>query len=206
MQPLTVDDLLSLEEYVGKRREYFDSHRRYVDRYRRVRIGPRLMLIFENRQTLWFRVQEILRVARLSDPGEVQQELNLYNRLLPNRNLLQAALLIDIGDAARAAKELTYWRGIQGDHLHLVSGEDWFPAILVTCRPEDRCVGTSHWVQFPIDPPAPHKLADIERPAYFRFDNGHYQHQSPLLSEELRQSLVDDLERSENDAEARRTA
>jgi len=48
MLPLTVDDLLPLEEYASRRKEFFDSHRRYVDRYRRVRIGPRLTLIFEN--------------------------------------------------------------------------------------------------------------------------------------------------------------
>lgn len=204
MQPLTVDDLLPLEEYVGKRREFFDSHRRYVDRYRRVRIGPRLTLIFENRQTLWFRVQEILRIARLSEPTEVQQELNLYNRLLPSRNLLQAALLIDI-DESRFAAEMAHWRGLQGEHLRLTVGDDWFPATLVTCRPEDRSVGTSHWLQFHVDPTGRGKLADPERPAFFRFVNEHYQHQSAPLSDELRESLVDDLKRSEADGEARKT-
>src|SRR5437763_4536926 len=106
MLPLTVDDLLPLEEYVGRRREYFDSHRRYVDRYRRVRIGPRLTLIFENRQTLWYRVHEVLRIARLADRREVQLELNLYNRLLPGPDRLQAALLIEIGDPTQLLKEL----------------------------------------------------------------------------------------------------
>src|SRR5947199_3379017 len=110
MLPLTVDDLLPLEEYAPKRKEYFDAHRRYVDRYRRVRIGPKLTLIFENRQTLWFRVQEVIRIARLADNYEVQQELNLYNRLLPGRNLLQAALLIDIADSAQLGIELAAWR------------------------------------------------------------------------------------------------
>src|SRR3954454_9166972 len=88
MLPLTADDMLPLEEYVGRRREYFESHRRYIDRYRRVRIGPRLLLVFENRQTLWFRVQEIIRIARLSQREAVEQELDLYNRLLPARELL----------------------------------------------------------------------------------------------------------------------
>ena len=44
---LSVDDLLPLEDYACRRKEFFDSHRRYVDRYRRVRIGPRLTLIFD---------------------------------------------------------------------------------------------------------------------------------------------------------------
>ena len=73
MRPLTLDDLLPLSEYAARRREFFEAHARYLNRYRRVRIGPRVSLIFENRQTLWFRVQEILRVARLSDGARVQE-------------------------------------------------------------------------------------------------------------------------------------
>src|ERR1700753_4277697 len=112
MLPLTVDDLLPLEEYAGRRRESFDSRRRYIDRYRRVRIGPRLTLIFENRQTLWVRVQEIVRVARLSDRTLVAQELELYNRLLPAGNLLQAALLLDLGEDVAPD-----WQRLHGSHL-----------------------------------------------------------------------------------------
>src|SRR5215831_15015970 len=104
MRPLTLDDLLPLEEYASRRREFFESLTRYLDRYRRVRVGPLLTLLFENRQTLWFRVQEILRVSRLSEPTRVQQELDLYNRLLPGPNHLQAALLIDIADHGRLAE------------------------------------------------------------------------------------------------------
>src|SRR5215475_6632928 len=96
MRGLTQDDLLPLSDFAAQRREFFAAHRRYLDHYRRVRIGPKLTLLFENRQTLWFRVQELLRVARLAEPDHVQQELDLYNRLLPRRDCLQAALLIDI--------------------------------------------------------------------------------------------------------------
>ena len=77
MKALTLDDVLPLEEYAPRRREFFAAHGRYLDRYRRVRIGSTLTLLFENRQTLWFRLQEVLRIARLSEPARVQQELDL---------------------------------------------------------------------------------------------------------------------------------
>jgi hypothetical protein len=197
MAPLTVDDLLPLEEYASRRREFFDSHRRYIDRCRRVRIGPRLTLIFENRQTLWYRVQEIVRIARLADPQEVQLELNLYNRLLPSRQRLQAALLIEVSDETQLLKELAPWRELQGDNLRLVLGGTSYPAHLVTCRPEDRAIGTAHWVQFMLDEHAMQLLADPEQSAFFEFDNGAYQHQSAMLSDDLRASLVEDLQTSE---------
>lgn len=199
MLPLTVDDLVPLEEYVGRRREYFDSHRRYVDRYRRVRIGPRLTLIFENRQTLWFRVQEIVRVARLSEPAQVQQELDLYNRLLPGANLLQAALLIEISDETKLFEELAPFQNLDGSHLRLCIGKETFRSHLVTSRPEDRCIGTAHWVQFHINESGREHLTDLDLSAKFAFDNGIYRHTSALLSDELRQSLVDDLDLSDKD-------
>lgn len=197
MQPLTLDDLLPLEEYVGRRREYFDSHRRYIDKYRRVRIGPRLTLVFENRQTLWFRVQEIIRIARLAQPEEVQQELDLYNRLLPGKDLLQAALLIEMPNEVELVQELRHWQNLQSDQLWLRVANERFYSRLVTCRPEDRCVGTAHWVQFHLTSENRKLLADLSQPAYFAFDNSHYQHQSGPLSDDLRLSLVDDLKLSE---------
>ncbi len=202
MKPLTLDDLIPLEEYAGRRREFFDSQRRYVDRYRRVRIGPRLTLLFENRQTLWFRVQEVIRVARLTEAARLQQELDLYNALLPRRDQLQAALIIDIPDETRLAADLAPWQSLGGNQLALAVGEHRFLSTLVTCRPEDRCVGTAHWVQFQLPTAARRLFADSTLPAFFEFDNGTYHHRSSTLNEDLRQSLLDDLQLSDRDAAA----
>src|SRR5947209_7062422 len=144
MRPLTLDDLLPLDEYAARRREFFDSLQRYLDRYRRVRIGPRLTLLFENRQTLWFRLQEVLRVARLADPRRVQQELDVYNRLLPGRGRLQAALLIEVTDEAKLTEELAPWQSLRGEELALRADGRRFSADLVTVRAEDRCIGAAH--------------------------------------------------------------
>src|SRR5712692_3000634 len=151
MRPLTLDDLLPLNEYADRRREFFESLVRYLDRYRRIRVGPRLTFVFENRQTLWFRIQEVLRIARLSDPERVQEELNLYNHLLPGRNQLQAALLIEVTDEARLTEELSLWQDIRGEELRLCAGEQRLPADIVTCRPEDLCIGAARWVQFRVE-------------------------------------------------------
>jgi hypothetical protein len=199
MLPLTLDDLLPLEEYSGRRREFFESHRRYLDRYRRVRLGPRLTLVFENRQTLWFRVQEIIRVARLAEPQRLQEELDLYNRLLPGRDQLQAALLVEVSDPPPLDDKGSPWKNLQGDQLRLRAADNSYAAELVTCRPEDRCVGAAHWVQFRLDLAGKRALADQGQPAFFEFDSDHYRHQTPHLSEDLRQSLVDDLELSDRD-------
>lgn len=199
MRRLTLDDLLPLPEFAGQRREFFAAHQRYLDRYRRVRIGPALTLLFENRQTLWFRVQEVLRVARLQEAGRVRQELDVYNRLLPRRDCLQAALLIDIADETRLAEELKTWETLTGDELRLRIGDRDFPAVLLTCRPEDRCLGTAHWLHLPIAPEDRPLLANFDQPARFEARHGSYKHDSPFLSDDVRQSLFEDLQMSDKD-------
>lgn len=193
MEALTLDDLLPLDEYAGRRREFFAAHLRYLDRYRRVRIGPALTLVFENRQTLWFRLQEVLRVARLAEPARVTQELDLYNRLLPGKDRLQAALLIGVTDEARLREELAPWQELRGEQLTLHLGPARYPANLLTCRPEDRCIGAAHWAQFVLDADGRALLAEPRQPACLSIALPGYTHDSGPLSEDVRHSLHDDL-------------
>jgi hypothetical protein len=199
MRPFTLDDLLPLAEFAARRREFFDSLARYLDRYRRVRIGPRLTLVFENRQTLWFRVQELIRVTRLSDPARLGEELAIYNRLLPGPDLLQAALLVEIADQARLTEELMPWSSLRGNYLCLRVADQMIPATLRTCRPEDLHVGAAHWLQFAVNPDQRRLLANFRLPARFEISHLDYNHASPPLADEVRQSLLDDLELSDRD-------
>ena len=198
MRPLTPDDLLSLQEYAERRAELFASLNRYLDRHRRIRVGPELTLVFENRQTLWFRLHEVLHVARLSEPERIQEELDIYNQLLPCDGELQAALLIDIGDGSRLTERLAPWQDFTGDALQLRIGHADFPVRLVTCRPADRCLGAAHWVQVPLAEPGRKLLADFKKPARFEAAHRDYRYVSAPLNEEVRQSLLDDLTLSAN--------
>jgi hypothetical protein len=199
MRPLIMDDLLPLDEYARRHREFFDSHRRYVDRYRRVRVGPRVTLHFENRQTLWFHVQELIRVARLIEPNLIQQELQVYNRLLPGKDCLQAALLLDPTDASAASSASNQWEALDGDLVKLCVGDRRVSSTLITCRPEDRCNGTAHWLQFSVNSEMRRLLGDFRRPAFLDVSTLDYHHVSLALTEDLRQSLLDDLDLSDRD-------
>jgi hypothetical protein len=199
MNALTLDDLLPLEEFAGRRRDFFEAHGRYLDRYRRVRIGPSATLLFENRQTLWFRVQDVLRITRLSEPRGIQHELDLYNRLLPGPNRLQAALLI-AADESRLSQELAPWRDLRGSELCLHVGSAVYAANLLTCRPEDRAIGTAHWVQFVLDPPGRALLADFHQSVHFAVTLASYRHDSAPIGDEVRESLLDDLRLSDRAA------
>src|SRR5438105_6074477 len=202
MRPLTVDDLIPLTEYVPERAEHAAAAARYLDRYRRVRVGPKLTFLFENRQTLWFRLQELLRVARLTDPALVQQELDWYNRLLPARGRLQAALHIEIREGSEWAQEMALWRGLSESAVTLRIGSSAIAAQFITCRPEDRAIGAEHWAEFTMDEAARAALADRRATAHIAVEHGGYSHQSGSLSDMVRQSLLDDLTLSDRDQAA----
>ena len=144
-------------------------------------------------------MQNILRITRLGEPERIQQELDLYNRLLPGRETLHAALVLAVTDETCLSQELAFWRRLRGEQIGLcVDGHRW-PAFLVTCRPEDLAMGAAHWLRFLLPPEARRFLADLRLPAHFEVSFADYQHASPPLSEEVRQSLLDDLELSDRD-------
>jgi hypothetical protein len=120
---------------------------------------------------------------------------------LPTRDLLQAALLIEIADQTQLGKELAPWRSIAGEHLKLHAGSAAVAAHLVTCRPEDRAIGTAHWVQFHLPPDVRNSLANFSQRAFLSFEIEAYRHKSPVLSDDFRQSLLDDLLLSDKDGE-----
>ena len=201
MKPFTLDDVISLEDYAAGRLEFFAAHIRYRDRYRRVRLGPKLTIVFENRQTLWFRMQEVIRTARLVERDAVQEHLTHYSRLLPQRNQLHASLLIEV-DESRWSDEAKFWSGLQGDHIQLVLGDTRISSCLVTSRPEDRAVGAAHWVEFALSAQDQVALADFERPAKLETIYPAYEYVSSALSEDVRQSLLEDLAASQRDLAA----
>jgi|SRR5262245_28904191 len=191
MQPLTSEDLIPLEEFSTRRAEFAEAHRRYCEQYRRVRVGPQALLLFENRQTLWYRVQEMLRVARLTDPQWVRRELAAINRLLPRQRHLQASLILS---------EPAPWRELKGDCVQMAIESLKIPAKLTTCRPADRAAGLAHWVEFEMPHPLRKAFANFSHEARIEIHSGAYQHSSAELSEEVRQSLLDDLAMSDRDA------
>jgi len=195
MEPLTLDDILPLDDYIVQRQDYFSQHIRYLDRYRRVRLGPKLTLLFENRQTLWFRLHEVLRVARLDDAARVQAEIDWYNQLLPSENRLQAALLIGLPDNAPIVDELRFWRGLTGAEIAIMcNGVVRIEGQLVTAREADLSIGMAHWIEFPCDAVQKQALSASRGPMRIQVQYRGYEYESLPLSEDIRQSLSEDLE------------
>lgn len=111
-QALSRADLMNLEEYAG-RREAFRAQVMAHKKNRRVALGDHLTLLFEDRLTIRYQVQEMLRVERIFDPDGIEEELAAYNPLIPDGSNLKATMLIEYPDADTRRAELGRLVGIE---------------------------------------------------------------------------------------------
>ncbi len=112
MEPLRADDLFSLEQYARKRAEFRQLAIEHKRR-RTVHLGAHLTLLFEDRLTVQYQVQEMLRIERIFEPDGIADELAAYNPLVPDGHNWKATLLIEFADEAERRQRLVDWRGIE---------------------------------------------------------------------------------------------
>ena len=112
MEKLNKSDLFSLEEYSINR----DSFRKKVleeKRYRKVYIGEHVALLFENKNTIQYQIQEMLRIEKIFDAEGIQEELDAYNPLIPDGTNLKAVMLIEYPNVEERKEKLKILKGIE---------------------------------------------------------------------------------------------
>ena len=109
---LTRNDLWSLEEYAGRRKEF----RKQVlahKKLRQVALGPHATLYFEDQLTMQYQIQEMLRVERIFEAAEIEEELSAYNPLIPDGSNWKATFMIEYGDIEERKQALATMGGIE---------------------------------------------------------------------------------------------
>ena len=148
MNPLTHTELIPHDEYERQRETYRQS---IIDlkRRRRIGIGEKITLVFENRETLRFQVQEMIRVERIFDPQKVQEELDVYNALLPGPGELSATLLIELTDPETMKHWLDLFMGLDhGQKLGLRAGGDVAYGVFEGGHSHETKISAVHFVRF----------------------------------------------------------
>lgn len=127
MNKLTRDELMSLETYAGERPAFRREVMAYKKR-RAVHLGEHLLVAFEDRKTVQYQIQEMLRIERIFEAAGIQDELDAYNPLVPDGSNLKATLLVQYADAEQRKVELRKLRRLE-DHMELQVGEARITAI-----------------------------------------------------------------------------
>jgi hypothetical protein len=112
LDKLTIGDLFSLEQY-ARRRNDFRTQVIEHKRLRRLAVGPNLTWSFEDRMTVQYQVQEMLRAERIFEPEGIADELESYNPLIPDGHNWKVTLLIEYPDPEERRQRLEALKGIE---------------------------------------------------------------------------------------------
>ena len=192
MKVITAEELISFEAY-DRQRESFRANIIALKQRRRISLGPVITLVFENRDTLKFQIQEMLRAERILDPVKVQDELDVYNALLPKQNELSATLLIEITDEAKVKEKLDQFMGLDhGEKVAIVAdGEEAFGEF-EGGRSHETKISAVHFVRFRPTASMQRTFADLTRPVTIRVNHGGY-HEEVSTPGSMREEWLADL-------------
>lgn len=193
MKSLTQDDLLSLEAY-AKQRDDLRARVLAHKRNRKVRVGEHVTLLFEDRLTIQYQVQEMLRTEKIFEPEGTAEELGAYNPLIPDGGNLKATMLIEYDDVEERKRELLRLRNIEHAVQLVVAGHAPVTAVADEDLPRSNDEKTSavHFLRFELDAPA---AADFKSGAgvVFRIEHPGYRAET-RLTDLQQQALAADFD------------
>ncbi len=112
MKKLSRDDLMSLEQYADTRVEFRDAVMRHK-RNRRLELGTNAALYFEDRMTMQYQVQEMLRIERIFEAAGIKEELDAYNPLIPDGSNWKATFMVEFAEVDERQAMLKQLVGIE---------------------------------------------------------------------------------------------
>ncbi|MDP2727541.1 MAG: DUF3501 family protein [Dehalococcoidia bacterium] len=190
MRKLELSDLWPLPEY-EKVREDFRRRMIELKKRRRVQVGPLLSFIFENRDTVLFQVQEMLRAEDITEPERAQEELDIYNTLLPEEGELSATLFIEVTDPDRLPDEMARLRGLDETVFLEIAG-DHVPAVFEEGRATAEALSTVQYVRFRLSPAQAQTFRAEKGSVVLAVYHPNYRDRS-IFPPETRQALGEDL-------------
>ncbi len=193
MNKLSPADLFSLERYARDRasiRTTVLEHKRD----RQIAVGPNTTWLFEDRITVQYQVQEMLRAERVFEPEGIADELAAYNPLIPDGTNWKVTLLIEFPDVPERQRELAKLKGVEDRCWVQVGGHERVFAIADEDleRENDEKTSAVHFLRFELTPAM---IAGLRSGASLGLgvDHEHYRHTLTAVRDAVRTSLLADL-------------
>ena len=192
MQKILRDDVSDLVQYEKVRDEM--RHRLIaLKRWRRVPVGDRLTFLFENRDTVLFQIQEMIRTERMVKEEKILEEIETYNDLMPGARELSATMFIEVDDPGRIREVLDSLKGIdRGSTVGLqIGGRFQVPGIFEGGRSNEEKISAVHFVKFPFSDSARDAFLDWREPIELVVDHPGYKRQTKIDGDTRRSLMAD---------------
>ena len=189
MEKVTLNDIAGAGAYEQKR----DAFRREIidlKKHRRVAVGDKVSLVFENRATVIFQIQEMLRAESIRDLDKIREEIDVYNELIPGAGELRATLFLEIENQTNLRQELLKFLGIdERVFLRMGAGRSIRAGFEEGRSKEDK-ISAVQYVTFELTPDDVEALREGD--ARIVVDHENY-HADAVLSEATKAELLKDL-------------
>ena len=164
---------------------------------RRVSVGDNLTFLFENRDTVLFQIQEMVRTERIVDDARIQEEIDAYNALLPGPDELSATMFIEIPELSRMGNEevrrtINRFQGLDREGVGLRLGDR--PAISARFEEghsKEEKMAAVHYVRFAVPAEAQALLADPRQRVRLVVDHPNYRAESEVPPATRAEMLAD---------------
>lgn len=194
MEKLKPDDLMTLEEYHEQRPEFRKKAVAHKEK-RKVYLGPNATLFFEDRVTMQYQVQEVIRAEKIFKREEIEDELSAYNPLIPDGRNLKATFMLEYDDREERQRKLAQFVGIEDTIWVRVGEHDKVYPIADEDMERDTAEKTSsvHFLRFEF---GEDMIRDARNgaPIGVGIDFDAYNHSVDPLPEETRQAIAEDFE------------
>jgi hypothetical protein len=152
---------------------------------RRVSVGDNLTFLFENRDTVLFQIQEMVRTERIVAEEKIQDEIDAYNALIPAVGELSATLFIEIPGLIHMSNEevrrtVNRFQGLDHEGVFLELDGRRIPARFETGHSKEEKMAAVHYLRFPLDEPGRRALGEAGHPARLVVDHPNYKAESAL--------------------------
>ena len=193
MKPIAPQELLSAATYEEQRTD-IRQHIITLKKRRRMTVGEYITLVFENRETVVFQIQEMLRTERIFAPEKIQEECDVYNALLPGANELSATFFIEITEEHKIQELLDSLKGIDNpDIVAICIGREKIFAAFEAGHSNEEKISAVHFVRFAVTPNFRDQLAQADTPAFLTINHKNFQAEAPI-GDEMRQEWLSDLQ------------
>lgn len=193
MQKLTAAELFGLEHY-ARERAAFRARVLEHKRHRQLAVGPNMTWCFEDRLTIQYQIQEMLRVERIFEPEGIAEELAAYNPLIPDGTNWKATLLIEFPEVTERQRQLAQLKGVERRCWVEVGGHAAVYARADEDLERENAQKTSavHFLRFELTSVMIGALR-AGAPLAAGVDHEHYSHRVSPLPEAVRAALLADL-------------
>ncbi len=194
MQKLTRDDLMSLEQYSEARGD-FRSKVLQHKKNRRVDLGTNAALYFEDRLTMQYQVQEMLRIERIFEAEGINDELEAYNPLIPDGSNWKATFMVEFPEVEERRAMLKTLTRIENRVYVQVDGFDRVFAIADEDleRSDEEKTSAVHFMRFEL---TPEMVAALKSGTSLAagIDHDNYRVEISPIADNIRESLTADLD------------